>query len=134
MGTAPLGAKLCRRIAEAVGEPIKRAVGSGGYDFEFVTFDHRHGFWSKRTGLVTWPTTDLYPTWCWSSCAFNFPDDSSHPAPVPEHLCGARHTFDPVTRPLDAVCAEPAGHYPATRHRCGSLQWENTYAQEVTSA
>lgn len=120
MGTAPLGGKLCRRIAADVGEPIKRAVGSGGYEFGFVTFDHRHGFWSKRTGEVCWHP-DPRPRWCWSSCRFNFPEDADHAERVPKYMCGATANVVVADRVYTAICAERAEH--EGRHRCGSVSW-----------
>jgi hypothetical protein len=45
-----LGAKALRRIERAVGEPVLRGWSHGGYVMGFVTPDHRHGWWDKKTG------------------------------------------------------------------------------------
>ncbi len=122
----------------------------GGGGFEFVTFDHVHGAWSKRTGEVTWHTGDealLH----WASCTWNFPDEprsverlaaqANHaaaltgapglppveaPVPgLPEHLCGAndRIEWQAWINPFHVVCAEEIHHYG--QHRCGSVSWPN---------
>lgn len=121
MGTQPLGLKLTRRIAREVGEPIKRAVGHGGYEFEFVTFEHEHGWWNKKSGLwvLEGPEgNDGRGPMHWMSCRWNFNGE-----PVPDDLCGATATL----LALDLLCTEPV-HAPEpgcayVKHRCGSEVW-----------
>lgn len=110
MGTRPVSPRLCRRIARDVGEPVLRAVGHGGHDFGFVTFDHRHGVWAKRDGTVAWVDQPMH----WSSCRWLFGE-----AEAPEHLCGARTVIPDVG---GAVCQHPAGH-ELWRHDAGSVSW-----------
>lgn len=64
MGARPLGAKLTRRIARETGQDVERAVGYGGYTFEFRTTDHRHGWWDKKTGEWGWDDDPMH----WASC------------------------------------------------------------------
>jgi hypothetical protein len=50
MSAQRLSPKSTRRIATSIGEPVLRAWGHGGYTMDFVTPDHRHGWWEKKTG------------------------------------------------------------------------------------
>ena len=54
MGAQRLNAKSCRRIERATGQPVEFACANGGYVMEFVTPDHRHGVYDKRTGQWRW--------------------------------------------------------------------------------
>lgn len=116
MGTSPLGGKLTRRIARDIGEPVKRAVGTGGYEFGFVTFDHRHGWWSKRDGSSGYadnPDEVMHL----SSCRWLFGDQ-----PPPDRVCGVRAVLDDgESVAYDVVCTEETGH--GGQHRCGSVSW-----------
>lgn len=44
-----LNKKNTRKISESTGLDIIRAWSFGGVDFSFVTRDHRHGVWNKKT-------------------------------------------------------------------------------------
>jgi hypothetical protein len=71
MSAQLLGPKLLRRISAAAEANVIRGWAHGGYDFAFVTDDHRHGVYSKKTGHVEWLApgyghystcyTDLWP-------------------------------------------------------------------------
>jgi hypothetical protein len=50
MGFVPVGPKLTRRVIRETGLDIVRVNGNGCWQFYFVTRDHRHGTWDKRTG------------------------------------------------------------------------------------
>lgn len=50
MGAQRLSNRSIRRIERATGLRIQRAWAHGGYIMDFVTPDHRHGWWDKRTG------------------------------------------------------------------------------------
>lgn len=53
MSVQRLGAKKLRRLSRIVGADIKLAWASGGYDYAFVTIDHRHGSYDLKTGEWT---------------------------------------------------------------------------------
>lgn len=77
MGSQPLSAKSLRRIAEATGLDLVRAVAHGGtHNLSIVTADHRHGSYRRSTGEVLWdaPGTVTH----FSSCAYLFPDPAPH--------------------------------------------------------
>jgi hypothetical protein len=54
MGSQRLGAKAIRRIERDIGEPVLRGWAHGGYWFDFVTPDHRHGYWNKTSREWRW--------------------------------------------------------------------------------
>lgn len=61
MGTfTPLSDKKTRHIAQSTGLDVIQAYGAASYTFPFVTTDHRHGLWDKKTGDWWWedPTND----------------------------------------------------------------------------
>jgi hypothetical protein len=59
-----------RRIERSTGLSIRRAWAHGGYTFAFVTDDHRHGWWDKKTGEWQWEVSPFHYT----SCEDMFPD------------------------------------------------------------
>jgi hypothetical protein len=65
-----LSARSVRRIERGTGLAIRRAWAHGGYVFAFVTTDHRHGWWDKKTGEWGW---DASPLAHYSSCDEMFP-------------------------------------------------------------
>jgi hypothetical protein len=64
-----LNARSTRRIAASTGLEIVRAWGHGGYTHAFVTVDHRHGWWDKKTGQWAYEDDPMHYT----SCAELFP-------------------------------------------------------------
>ncbi|URN11389.1 hypothetical protein LUW77_03615 [Streptomyces radiopugnans] len=50
MSAQRLSPKSTRRIARSTGLDVIRAWSHGGYTMAFVTADHRHGWWDKKTG------------------------------------------------------------------------------------
>ncbi|MYR28727.1 MULTISPECIES: hypothetical protein [unclassified Streptomyces] len=72
MGAQVLSPRSTRRIARLTGQEVVRAWAHGGYIMDFVTPDHRHGWWDKKTGEWGWDTGD---TGHYSSCVRLFPDD-----------------------------------------------------------
>lgn len=58
MSAQRLGPRTIRRLAQSTGEPVRMAWSHGGYVFDFVTPDHRHGWWSKKTGEWGWTAAD----------------------------------------------------------------------------
>ncbi len=75
MSAQILSAKSTRRVARSTGLDIVRAWGRGGYVFGFVTADHRHGAWDKKTG--EWEYTDPGRVLHYTSCAELFPPTGS---------------------------------------------------------
>lgn len=75
MSAQRLSARSIRRIERAIGEPVLRAWAHGGYTFDFVTPDHRHGWWSKKTGEFGWDWADefMHYTTCWETWPGDFP-------------------------------------------------------------
>jgi hypothetical protein len=51
-----LSPRSTRRIARSTGLEVLRAWSHGGYTMDFVTVDHRHGWWDKKTGEWGWST------------------------------------------------------------------------------
>lgn len=49
MSAQRLSDRSVRRIERSTGLSIVRAWAHGDYTFYFVTTDHRHGSWSKKT-------------------------------------------------------------------------------------
>jgi hypothetical protein len=72
MGSQRLSERSTRRIARSTGLDVVRAWAHGGYTFEFVTLDHRHGWWDKKTG--EWGLDAGKPTH-YTSCHELFPQD-----------------------------------------------------------
>ena len=54
MSAQQLGAKRLRQIERLIGEPVLRGWSHGGYTLGFVTPDHRHGWWDKKTDEWGW--------------------------------------------------------------------------------
>ncbi|MEU9415137.1 hypothetical protein [Streptomyces sp. NPDC048272] len=50
MSAQQLSPRSTRRIARSTGLNVVRAWGHGKYVMPFVTADHRHGWWDKKTG------------------------------------------------------------------------------------
>lgn len=142
MGVQPLGPKLCRQIAREIGQPIKRAVGSGGNVFGFVTYAHEHGYWSRvlgESGLHD--TNDGH----WASCRWLFPEYGAERARaeevvaaafavplrmlaprLPADLCGATarlHGDDLICQRDTYAAADSTDPHPGKPHWCGSEQW-----------
>ena len=69
MSAQTLNARSVRRIERSIGEPVLRGWGHGGYVMGFVTPDHRHGWWDKKTGEVEWAGHDqvIHYTSCWTT-------------------------------------------------------------------
>lgn len=122
MSASIVGAKLTRQIATSTGLDIVRAWGHGGYRFAFVTSDHRHGTWNKKTGEWQWDETPSHYT----SCSELFPghdgtcrDHDQRWAPIQGGHCIAcgRQYPSPPGRDLDESAAatwlaanQPAGN------------------------
>lgn len=64
MSAQRLSAKSRRRIERSTGLDIVRAWAHGGYVFNFVTADHRHGAWDKRTGEWQFNDDAMHYTSC----------------------------------------------------------------------
>lgn len=96
MSAQRLSARSIRRIERDTGLDIKMAWAHGGYTMDFVTAEHRHGWWDKKDR--TWgffAPGDLlhyYP-----SCREWWPDDDDFD-PNPLHREGTR---PPVTTPIE---------------------------------
>lgn len=71
MSSQRLGDKARRRIERTIGEPVLRAWSHGGYTMDFVTPDHRHGWWDKKTGEFGWAE----PSFHYTSCRETWPAD-----------------------------------------------------------
>jgi hypothetical protein len=71
MSAQVLSSRSTRRIARATGLEIARAWGHGGYVMNFVTVDHEHGWWNKKTG--EWGLDDKTSVVHYTSCAWLFP-------------------------------------------------------------
>jgi hypothetical protein len=72
VGAQVLSPRSTRRIARSTGLDIVRAWSHGGYVMPFVTADHRHGTWDKKTSEWEWETDS---TWHYTSCGELFPDN-----------------------------------------------------------
>ncbi len=57
-----LSTRSTRRIANSTGLEIVRAWGHGDYQMRFVTPDHRHGWWDKKTGQWGWTEDPIHYT------------------------------------------------------------------------
>lgn len=53
-----LSPRATRRIARSTGLDVVRAWSHGGYTMGFVTADHRHGWWDKKTEGWGWEEGD----------------------------------------------------------------------------
>jgi hypothetical protein len=58
MGAQRLSDRSVRRIARSTGLTVVRAWGHGDSVMSFVTDDHRHGWWHRRTGEWGWDDPD----------------------------------------------------------------------------
>lgn len=65
MSAQRLSARSIRRVERQVGEPVLLAWSHGGYTFNFVTPDHRHGSVNKISGDVQWHENPMHYTSCW---------------------------------------------------------------------
>lgn len=74
MGASQINARSLRRIGRAVGvEDIIRGWSHGGYTLGFVTADHRHGWYDKKTGEWGWhDPNDPHPLH-YTSCHESWP-------------------------------------------------------------
>lgn len=68
MSAQQLSRRSIKRIATSTGLDIVMAWSHGGYEMAFVTADHRHGTWDKKTGGVQFATSPVH----YSSCATHF--------------------------------------------------------------
>lgn len=50
MSAQRLGPKKIKKVAAATGQDIVMAWSHGGYAFNFVTAEHRHGHWDSKSG------------------------------------------------------------------------------------
>jgi len=50
MSAQRLGTKKIRKVAAATGLEIVMAWSHGGYNFSFVTSEHKHGWWNCKSG------------------------------------------------------------------------------------
>lgn len=66
MSAQRLNDRSLRRIARVIGEDVLRGWSNGGYIFDFVTPDHRHGWIDKKSGEWGWQQGRLCH---YSSCA-----------------------------------------------------------------
>lgn len=71
MSAQCLSAKSCRRIARGTGQEVLRAWSHGGYVFNFVTPDHRHGWYDKKSGDWGWSTGKILH---YTSCSETWPE------------------------------------------------------------
>lgn len=71
MSAQRLNPRSVRRIAASTGLPVLRGWSHGGYWLPFVTTDHRHGRWHRRTHELAWEDHPMHYT----SCAETWPDD-----------------------------------------------------------
>jgi hypothetical protein len=69
MSAQRLNDRSRRRIERSTGLEIVRAWAHGGYVFNFVTPEHRHGWWDKKTGEWGWDDDPVH----YSSCTELFP-------------------------------------------------------------
>jgi hypothetical protein len=77
-----LSARSVRRIERSIGEPVLRGWGHGGYVMGFVTPDHRHGWWDKKTGEVEWSANPMHYSSCWTTWPEQMPAIPSRPRPA----------------------------------------------------
>ncbi|APD19175.1 hypothetical protein SEA_MITTI_43 [Mycobacterium phage Mitti] len=103
MSAQRLSDRSRRRIERSTGLAIVRAWAHGGYVFDFVTVDHQHGSWDKRTG--EWQLDDD-PTH-YSSCAELFSESNCVDHPTLRGLVEAREA------PVVAAAAESAARFGA---------------------
>ena len=76
MSAQILSPRSTRRISESTGQEVVRAWSHGGYTMAFVTADHRHGWWDKKTGEWGWDDDPVH----YSSCAELFaPEPDEEP-------------------------------------------------------
>jgi hypothetical protein len=78
MSAQRLSDRSTRRIANATGLDVVRAWSHGGYSMAFVTADHRHGWWDKKTSNWEWDNEPIH----YSSCAELFSAESPDEEPT----------------------------------------------------
>ncbi|MET7457698.1 hypothetical protein ACWEPZ_37820 [Streptomyces sp. NPDC004288] len=76
MSAQRLSPRSTRRIARTTNLDVVRAWSHGGYSMSFVTADHRHGWWDKKTGQWEW---EADPVLHYSSCRDLFPEAGNEP-------------------------------------------------------
>lgn len=76
MSAQVLNDRSTRRIARSTGLDVVRAWAWGGYTMYFVTADHRHGWWDKKTS--EWGFDEDADVMHYASCRELFPKE---PAP-----------------------------------------------------
>lgn len=64
MGSQRLNTRKTRRIARETGQDVVRAWAHGGYWFDFVTRDHRHGWWHLKDSAWHWDADPCHYTTC----------------------------------------------------------------------
>lgn len=77
MGYQRISPKKTARWARTLELPIIRAWAKGGYDFTFVTDDHRHGRFNIKTLEVTWTPNAPHFTSCPELFGSNEPSERS---------------------------------------------------------
>ncbi|HZB28944.1 MAG TPA: hypothetical protein VE465_02140 [Streptosporangiaceae bacterium] len=99
MSASVLSARSTRRIARSTGLDILRAWSNGGYTMAFVTADHRHGWWDKKTGDWELYTGDVMH---YSSCDALFPRHPFERPPMAKFevcWCGRRRAEHAEPKP-----------------------------------
>lgn len=67
MSAQLLGPRWLRRLSRLADAEVVRGWGHGGYGHDFVTADHRHGWYDLKTGEVHWSDAGEHPyTSCYS--------------------------------------------------------------------
>lgn len=107
MTASVLNPRSTRRIARSTGLDIVQAWSHGGYTMGFVTTDHRHGWWNKKTGDWGWNTGDVMH---YTSCAEMFPH---HPYEQP-----------PMAKFEVCWCGKPAEQHDEARHPGYRPEWK----------
>lgn len=77
MSAQILNDRSIRRITRSTGLDIALAWGHGSHVMAFVTTDHRHGWWDKKTGEWWWDEDPIHYT----SCRSLFPTSSEEAQP-----------------------------------------------------
>lgn len=90
MSAQQLNAKSVRRIARATGLPVIGGWSHGGYNLGFVTEDHRHGVFDKKTGEWWWEE----PVSHYTSCHERFGDYPAEPPLPPPPVAAHRPMYE----------------------------------------
>jgi hypothetical protein len=60
MSAFMLSARSIRRVSRSVGFPVHAAWSHGDSWLAFVTPEHRHGLWHRRSGEYRWIATEIH--------------------------------------------------------------------------